>query len=148
MCLMFSFSWAVTAGSGTCYSRGHLLVLQCPGGPSRTLHVSRRELFSLCARVWSTGWQGGSTLQEQWGQGGDCCSVPCSSSCTPGAGLNSLGPAVSHRAGMERQTPALASGFQSVVPLLAAWEPVQIKAPSLSAGLWHEFPIGSHSFNP
>lgn len=57
----------------------------------------------------------GSTVQEQWGQGGDCWCVPCSSFCTPGAGLNSLSPAVSHRAGMETQTWVIGSGFQSMV---------------------------------
>lgn len=46
LALIFSFSLAVTVGSGPCYSRGHLLVLQCPGGPSRTLHVSKREAVS------------------------------------------------------------------------------------------------------
>lgn len=41
-----SISWAFAVDSRTCYSRGYLLVLQCPGGASRTLHVSRSELAS------------------------------------------------------------------------------------------------------
>lgn len=41
-----SISLAFAVGSGTRYSRGYLLVLQCARGASRTLHVSRKDLAS------------------------------------------------------------------------------------------------------
>lgn len=64
-------------------------MLQCPGGPPRTLHVSGCFPFHVPGLGAQAG-RVGSTLQEQWGQGGDGCALPlilhprgCTELCEP-----------------------------------------------------------------
>lgn len=145
---MFSFSWAVTVGSGTCYSRGHLLVLQCPGGPSRTLHVSRRKLFPLPrARGRSIGWAPHSrSVGVREVIAGVCPALhselpePCCKSQSRN-GDTDLGH------WLRVPVCGACSGSLGTCPKSRL---CAVKAPSLSAGLWHECPTGSHrdSFNP